>query len=405
MQTIMRPVCLVSATAVLGVLLASAPFQAQAPAGQAARPAAPPPANACASPANKIVAENCKPGNYRTEWDINSDGDASIQGFASEMSVSPGENIDFKVNTISPRYRIDIFRMGWYGGNGARLVQAIRPSVPLPQTQPPCMTAGQRLLDCGNWATSASWRVPADAVSGVYVARLVREDDAPQSWRSEGTDAGMSLFPPALPHAYGALGLGKLEDAMKEKRASHIIFIVRDDAGQSAILVQMPDPTWQAFNRYGGASLYFNAGGGARAFAVSYNRPMTNRASAVADQFFSAEYPLVRWLERNGYDVSYFAGVDSDRRGAEIREHRVFMSAGHDAFWTSAQRANIEAARDAGVHLAFMGGGVSMWKARYVDSVDGAKTPHRTLASYRETLAAGKLDPIRNVWTGTWRDK
>jgi hypothetical protein len=261
--------------------------------------------------------------------------------------------------------------------------------------------------------------VPADAVSGVYVARLVRDDDEPEPWRSEGNNSGVSgpaAPPPPLPHSYGALGLGKLEDAMKEKRASHILFVVRDDAGQSTMLFQTADPTWVAFNRYGGSSLYGsylpNTGGGGgpadnprtRAYMASYNRPLTNRASTFSEQFFSAEYPLVRWLERNGYDVSYFSGVDSDLRGAEIRKHKVFISAGHDAYWSSAQRANIEAARDAGVHLAFMGGGVSMWKARYLPSVEGLDKPHRTLVSYRETLADGKLDPIKDVWTGTWRD-
>ena len=408
-----------TAAGVLGVLLASVSFSAQGPPAQPARPVV----NPCAAPANKIVAENCKPGNPRTEWDINADGDPTIQGFASDISVNAGESVAFKIRTHSPRYRVDIYRMGWYGGNGARLTQTVRPSVPLPQAQPDCLTANQRLVDCGNWTTSASWRVPPDAVSGVYVARLVREDDEPQPWRSEGNNSGVSgpaAAPLPMPHAYGALGLGKLEDALKEKRASHIIFIVREDARQSNVLFQTADPTWVAFNRYGGSSLYGSylaaagggGGGGAgpadnartRAYMASYNRPLTNRASSVNDQFFSAEYPLVRWLERNGYDVSYMAGVDADARGAELRKHRIFMSAGHDAYWSAAQRANIEAARDAGVHLAFMGGGVSMWKMRYLPGVDGLDKPNRTLVSYRETLSDGKVDPVKNVWTGSWRD-
>jgi hypothetical protein len=406
-------------TALFVTLLGSATFEAQAPSPPSPQPAG----NPCAAPANKIVAENCKPGNPRTEWDINADGDQSIQGFASDISVNAGESVEFKVRTHSPRYRIDIYRTGWYGGNGARLITTVRPSVPLPQAQPDCLEANYRLVDCGNWKTSASWRVPGDAVSGVYVARLVREDDEPEPWRSEGNNSGISgpaAPPPASPHAYGALGLGKLEDAMKEKRASHMIFIVRDDASRSAILFQTADPTWVAFNRYGGASLYgsyypVTGGGGGgggqpqddprtRAYVVSYNRPMTNRLSAFANQFFSAEYPLVRWLERNGYDVSYFSGADSDHRGEKIKEHKVFISAGHDAYWSAAQRTNIEAARDAGVHLAFMGGGTGMWKTRYLPSAEGANKPNRTLVSFRETLANGKLDPIKDVWTGTWRD-
>jgi hypothetical protein len=377
----------------------------------------------CASPANKIVAENCKPGNARTEWDINSSGDSTIQGFATDMSVNLGETLSFKIDTDSPKYRIDIYRMGWYGGSGARLIETIRPSVALPQAQPACLVLNQgRLVDCGNWKVSASWRAPANGVSGVYVARLVREDDEPASWRSEGNDNPPSTKPPAAPHSYGASGLGTLRDAMKEKRASHIVFVVRDDASRSDVLFQTADPTWVAYNRYGGSSLYGSwpvtalggggGGGGAaaatsirqRAYKVSYNRPLSNRDGVANEQFFNAEYPLVRWLERNGYNVSYFAGIDSHRRGDQIRQHKIFVSAGHDAYWSNEQRRAVEAARDGGVNLAFIGGSTSMWKVRYEPSIDGSSTPNRTLVCYKESHADGKIDPQKAEWTGLWRD-
>ena len=211
----------------------------------------------CVSPANRIVAENCLPGNPREEWDVGFEGDPEIQGFATDISVNLGETVSFKIRTHSPSYRIDIYRMGWYGGAGARLIETFRPSASLPQAQPDCrIHTNMRFVDCGNWKVSASWEVPADGVSGVYVARLVREDDEPEPWRSEGDRGFPTERPPEGPHAYGALGLGALRDALKEKRASHIVFVVRDDAGGSDVLVQTSDPTWVAFNRYGGANLY-----------------------------------------------------------------------------------------------------------------------------------------------------
>ena len=373
------------------------------------------PRNSCASPANKVVAENCKPGRPREEWDVFQNGDPDIQGFATDMSINLGEMVQFKIKTHSPRYRIDIYRMGWYGGSGARLIETIRPSAALPQAQPDCLIhPNVRMVDCGNWRTSASWRAPADGVSGVYVARLVREDDEPVSWRSEGNNARPALKPPPVPHSYGAQGTGKLRDELKEKRASHIIFVVRDDASRSDVLFQTSDPTWVASNRYGGSSLngsWAPALPGAaanpqqRGFKVSYNRPLANReGAALTEQFFSAEYPAVRWLERNGYNVTYFAGVDSDRRGDRIKEHRVFVSAGHDAYWSGNQRRNVEAARDAGVNLAFMSGNAVFWKTRYEPSTEGSSTPYRTLVCYKETYGPGRLDPHRDAWTGTWRD-
>ena len=411
MQRFMRVVLCSTAVLTFGAMIAGlgTGLGAQAPAVQPAV------ADPCAAPANKIVAENCRPGNRREEWDVNAEGDPAIQGFATDISINLGETVEFKIKTHSPRYRIDIYRMGWYGGSGARLIETIRPSATLPQAQPDCRVhTNMRFVDCGTWQVSASWQVPADGVSGVYVARLVREDDEPEPWQAEGFGLWPTQRPPEGPHAYGANGLGALRDTLEEKRASHIIFVVRDDAGRSDVLVQTADPTWVAFNRYGGSSLYgawspVDGGGAAqnvrsRAFMASYNRPITNRAANINDQFFNAEYPMVRWLERNGYDVSYFAGVDTDRRGEAIQDHEIFISGGHDAYWSGAQRMHVEAARDAGVHLVFVGGGVSMWKTRYLPSIEGLDTPYRTLVSFRETVSHGKLDTQKTLWTGTWRD-
>ena len=379
--------------------------------------------NRCEAPANRIVAENCKTGNPSTEWDINAAGDPTIQGFATDMSVNVGEPIEFKVKTDSPAYRVDIYRMGYYDGLGARRVTTLKPSVPLPQTQPECIADYEtRLYDCGNWQVSASWQVPDDAVSGVYVARLVREDPAEEpNWRADNSQQSPVPKPLALPHAYGASGLGQLRNAIEEPRASHIVFVVRDDARASDVLFQTSDPTWQAYNPYGLGNTYSgrtprgeNTGQANRAYKVSYNRPLIVRDTGSVNQFFNAEYPMVRWLEANGYNVGYFAGVDSHRRGDQIKQYKLFLSLGHDEYWSAGQRENVEAARDAGVHLAFLSGNEVFWKTRYEPSIDGSSTPHRTLVTYKEThsritdvrqLQPGrKIDPLKDVWTGTWRD-
>ena len=331
-----------------------------AAAALAALAAASPAQAACGDPGNnEIVEENCKAGSPPGEWEVSGAGDSNLQGFATDISVAQGATVRFKVDTNASDYRLDIYRMGYYGGDGARRVATVQPSAALPQSQPACANqATTGLIDCGNWAESASWAVPGDAVSGIYFARLVRE----------------------------AGGSG----------ASHVFFIVRDDDGGSNVLFQTSDTTWQAYNAYGGNSLYTGSPDN-RAYKVSYNRPFTTRGNASEDWVFNAEYPMVRWLERNGYDVSYSTGVDSDRLGAELREHRTFLSVGHDEYWSGTQRANVEAARDAGVHLAFFSGNEVFWKTRWEDG-------HRTLVSYKETHANDRIDPLSGVWTGTWRD-
>ncbi len=326
----------------------------------------------CGSPANAIVAENCLAGVPKSEWDIDGVGDYSIQGFATNISVNRGSTVSFKVQTDAPAYRFDIYRMGYYGGMGARKVASVLPTAELPQSQPSCLNdVATGLIDCGNWSVSGSWSVPADAVSGIYFAKLVR------------TDTG---------------------------GASHIIFVVRNDGSTSDLLFQTSDTTWHAYNRYGGNSLYSGSPAG-RAYKVSYNRPFDTRATGggvVANFVFSAEYPMVRWLEANGYDVSYFSGVDADRLGNLIQNHKTFLSVGHDEYWSAAQRANVEAARAAGVNLAFFSGNEIFWKTRWETSIDGSGTPYRTLVCYKETHANARIDPLdaapTNIWTGTWRD-
>ncbi len=324
-------------------------------------------AGPCDAPVNPIVCENSKTGNPSSEWDVSGAGDASIQGFATDISVDQGETVHFKVDTPSTDYRLDIYRLGFYGGLGARKVATIQPSGALPQSQPNCLNdATTGLNDCGNWSESASWAVPADAVSGIYFAKLVREDAA--------------------------------------SGGSHVIFIVRDDDGHSPILFQTSDTTWQAYNRYGGNSLYAGSPAG-RAYKVSYNRPFTTRGTSDEDWLFNSEYPMVRWLEANGYNVSYFTGVDADRRGGEILEHQIYMPVGHDEYWSSGQRANVEAARAAGKNLAFFSGNEIFWKTRWEPSIDGTGTSHRTLVCYKETHANAVIDPQDPpTWTGTWRD-
>ena len=328
-----------------------------------------PPPRAAAAPCdapvvNEIACENTKPGNAAAEWDVSGSGSASIQGFATDISVNRGTTVGFKVKTTSASYRMDIYRMGYYGGRGARKITTL--NVSGATTQPACRTeSATGLIDCGNWTQTAAWAVPSDAVSGVYFAKLVA-----------GTEA------------------------------SHIMFIVRNDASRSALLFQTSDTTWQAYNTYGGNSLYVGSPAG-RAYKVSYNRPFVTRAGETEqDWVFNAEYPAIRFMEANGYDVSYTTGVDSDRNGALIKNHKTFLSVGHDEYWSGNQRANVEAARDAGVNLAFFSGNEVFWKTRWENSLSTAgNAPYRTLVTYKETLDSKKTDPAGStVWTGTWRD-
>ena len=379
---------------------------------------------ACAEPANEIVAENCLEGHPATEWDINGYGDPSIQGFGTDIAINRGETIEFKVDTDSDDYRIDIYRMGYYGGMGARRVDSFEPSAAMPQIQPECLrgpipvlaegggleTWPAPLVDCGNWAVSAAWQAPEDATSGIYFARLVREDPI-EGWVKNDEFQPTPLPPTGEDSLWEAPGFhAVMRNPLREARASHIYFVVRDDDSESDLLFQTSDLNWQAYNRYGGHSVYGRLnperirlhGGPPRAPKVSYNRPFENRHYRAVNMVFNSEYPMVRWLERNGYDVSYTSGVDTDRRGEELLEHKVFLSVGHDEYWTGQQRRNVEAALAAGVHLGFFGSNDIFWKVRWEPSIDGSEQPYRTFVTYKESQDHRKLDPVE--WTGLFRD-
>jgi hypothetical protein len=327
-------------------------------------------ADACTAPvASAVACENTKPGEPPDQWQVGA-GDATIQGFATSMSVNKGQAISFKIKSATSNYHIEILRLGYYGGDGARLIAANLIPTATP-TQPACITqAGSGLVDCGNWTVSRTWTVPSTAVSGVYIARLVRDDTA-----------GASL----------------------------IVFVVRDDAAQSKVLLQTSDATWAAYNTYGGNSLYECAvscpQGRPRAYKgaskVSYNKPFTT-AGVEGPVLFYSEYPMIRFMEANGYDVSYISEVDVHQQASLLLDHKLFISSGHDEYWSNTQRTHVEAARDAGVSLAFFGGNDVFWKTRWEPSIDASNTADRTLVAYKDTHFDAPTDPVE--WTGTWRD-
>ena len=277
---------------------------------------------------NPVAVENRRPGT--TAWQGHEEQGSAIEGYASEVSVLPGESIHLHVSTApSASYEVEVYRLGWYGGPGGRLVATVQnQGVPRPETADE---------NGASWPVTDAVPIPGDAVSGYYLVRLVLLD---------GRDAG---------------------------RAAQTIVIVRAPPGRhSQALVQVPVNTWQAYNGWGGHSLYDSTSSLGRANRVSFLRPYAPGYL----QTFEWEIQLVRFLEREGYDVSYQTDVDTQRDPASLLEHRLVVVAGHDEYWTSGMRDAFEAARDAGTNLAFMGANVGYWQIRYENA-------ESTIVSYK----------------------
>jgi hypothetical protein len=294
---------------------------------------------------NPIQAENALPGT--AAWRPGPSPGHAIEGYASESSVAPGDTLHLHVSTApAAAYRVEIYRLGWYGGTGGRL-EACLPGCssdeqgqPRPLGQP----AADGYLDAG-WPVTDSISVPRAWVSGYYLAIL----------------------------------------RLVSGRAGWVPFVVRAPASQrSAILVQAAVNTWQAYNDWGGTSLYKGATGQSCkgvCVRVSFNRPY----APTTQNFWNFELPLVHFLEESGDDVSYVTDADTDRDPGGLLRHRLVIAAGHDEYWTKTMRDAFDRARALGTNLAFVGANTGFWQMRYADG-------RRTIVEYR----LRNLDPEPN---------
>lgn len=331
----------------------------------AERTSAPPPAGTSsggdalgtAAAAITIAAENALPG---IRWGLVAPArPGQLEGYASAPSVNHGEPIALHLRADGThQVSWELLRMGWYGGLGARLVARGGPVTVGPQPSPsPDPSTGR--VEC-RWPVS--FTIPTDPAwtSGVYLVRLTR-DDGPQSY---------------------------------------VISVVRADERKGAAVVQASVTTWQAYNDWGGESLYVSASGqwGGYAKEVSFDRPYANDYGA--GEFLDYELPFVLWAESRGYDLTYVTNVDVDRDPSLLQGQRLFVSVGHDEYWSRPARAAVESAIGAGVNVAFLSADTCYWQIRLEASSAG--TPRRTEVCYK----AASLDPLGTTSLATvrWRD-
>lgn len=298
---------------------------------------------------NLITKENQQPGSrdwQLTRVRVDKDGFRSpwVEGYCSKQSVRAGETIEIKVSTNPPvEFQIELFRMGYYGGRGARLMRTIGPLQGIVQPTP---QPGEKNLHECRWETSHSLTIPEDWLSGVYLGRLTTlpGPDAPY-WQS------------------------------------YVIFVVEDDR-PADVLFQCSENTWQAYNSWPNRySIYTHPKGNQGPWAdVSFDRPYGREAQYTgvvndpltvgSGEFLPFEFPLAYWLEQHGYDVTYCCNSDmiTPDRGLKCK---TFISVGHDEYWDIRQFRSVEAMRDAGVNLLFLSGNSVCWVTPYRESSSG----------------------------------
>ena len=320
-----------------------------------------------------IVSENLLDGELAGWYTIGGAGDMTVVGFCREFSVNVGDIAHFSCH--GPGTVIDIYRIGYYGGRGWRKITTLT-NTPTTQPAPATVPGSNGGTTCTAWSTTAQWAVPADTTSGLFVG--------------------------VFRNAAG-------------NNASWIPFVVRNDELEADIVYKFSDATWAlAYNHYNNQTDAFNGRnvyglGGVgnildRTYFTTYHKPIVTRQGVPQTYWYNAEYPMIRWMERNGYNVKYIASKDLDRDQTLLRKGKIFVSCGHDEYWSQNMRSAVESWRDeyAG-HSLFLSGNEVFWQTRFTDAGVNMWCYKDTMPGPGSHVAGVPLDPVG--WTGTWKDQ
>jgi len=343
-------------------LAAAAVLAVAAAAGCSGTPARlqQPPRRAVATAAGRLAAGRAGPG-------ISGPGDPGwritrpahlyqLEGYPDPADVPPGTPFRLYVSTTARSFRVLAFRMGWYGGDLARLIWA---SAPVPGRR----QAAARIVQPGSMAV-APWQ-PSLAVPtagwppGSYLLRL---------------DASTGV-------------------------QSYVPFVIRSPSVAGKVVLISPVTSYQAYNGWGGYSLYGGPGGSFadRGRRVSFDRPISYGHGAGA--YFQIELPIVAYASRLGLPLAYLTSVDLDLDPDVLDGATAVVSEAHDEYWSPAMRAALTGARDRGANLAFFGANAIFRKIRFESSPLG---PDRIEVNYKvpqEDPLYGKDDALV---TGNW---
>jgi hypothetical protein len=299
-----------------------------------------------ARPGAAVRSENARAGTDGWQISNGDDKPRPIEGFADHVSAQRGDRIRLYVTTRAPSFRVEAYRTGWYHGIGARLIWESAPAAG--RAQPPCaVLAPTRTVDCFDWAPSLSLRIGQQWVPGQYLLKLVQPDGG----------------------------------------ASFVPLVIRDDHSHAAIVVIASVTTIEAYNGWGGYSLYGDSTGRSRnrATIVSFDRPFGGWANS--GFVLGDTYELAQMAESQGMDVTYATDLDVHRHPELLDNHHVVISGAHDEYYSLEMRNGLQAARDHGVNIIFLGANAVYRRIRLEPSALGAD---RLEVNYRSAA----LDPL-----------
>ena len=267
---------------------------------------------------------------------------SQIEGFTTRVSARAGEPLGLKVSTSAATFVATAFRLGAYeGGSGKRVWESGR-TIAHRQAAASFAPFSTRTI-VARWRQSLA--VPtAGWPAGFYVFKLVASD-------------GWQFLVP---------------------------FVLKADSAEGKVALVAPVTTWQAYNTWGGYSLY-EGRNGRRAWAVSFDRPYSTPGAG------TGVVPVVLRAERLGIPLAYLTNIDIDADSDALSGAVGYVSMGHDEYWTPTMRDRVVSARDRGTNLAFIGANTMYWRIRLAGRPTG---PNRLVVGYRSDAFA---DPARSA--------
>jgi hypothetical protein len=270
-----------------------------------------------------IQAENAKPGTPKEQWDIAPANFAptTFSGYLMADSYKCGDLAYLKIDSQLTNFATaKVYRMGYYGGAGAREIWSTtdfflsgkQPAAKIVNTTSPAV---RNMVDASGWRKSIAIRIDGRFTPGTYLTKI--------------TDRG--------------------------GREAYVPFTVRDDSAvKHAYMLQQATTTWQAYNQYGGNSFYRPAG--AQSSHLNFNRPYAEALGKGSGQYLQLEYGLVWWMEKNGYDVSYWTDTDLHSKPTQLatRTRNLILPA-HDEYYSYAMRNTVVNGIGTKVNLVSLG--------------------------------------------------
>jgi hypothetical protein len=265
-----------------------------------------------------------------------------VEAYADQLSYVPGEEVGLCVSTSAAKYSLEIARVGT-----KREVVLTKTDLPGGEHSVPENASSH---GCG-WPVSFRFTIPAEWKSGYYSVTLSAEDRG-----------------------------GAFVQRNRRTATGEAFFVVRaaEPGSTSKILLQLAANTYNAYNNWGGHSLYaYHARSKLQGSRVSFNRPPSS-------QFANWEQPLAAWAESNGYELEYAVNSDLEFHPEILSHYRLVLSVGHDEYWSAAMRDNLEDFISKGGNVAFFSGNTCCWQVRSEEN-------GRALVSWKQWY---NMDPV-----------